>query len=94
MALQVNNVVLNNGMSAETSYARIDSIGGSKDGLTFSLNYYLDQQSFIEGKEYLKSEQHTFVPSVADDAQNFIKQGYNYLKSLPDFADAIDVLEE
>jgi hypothetical protein len=28
-----------------------------------------------------------------DDSKNFIKQGYEYLKTLTDFQDAADVLE-
>lgn len=36
----------------------------------------------------------TFTASVANDSPNHVKQGYEYLKTLPEFTDAIDVLEE
>lgn len=89
MALKVN-VTTESGVSFDQSYARIDSIGGSKDSLQFTLNYYVGQQEFLEGKGYLKQERYEFEPSVEDDAPNFIKQGYEHLKALPDFAQATD----
>lgn len=41
----------------------------------------------------VQRKQYRFVPSVEDNAPNFIKQGYEYLKTLPDYVDAFDVLE-
>ena len=32
-----------------------------------------------------------FTPSIADDADNFIIQAYNHIKSLDDYSDYIDV---
>jgi len=32
-----------------------------------------------------------FTPSIADDADNLIVQAYNYIKSLDDYSDYIDV---
>ena len=32
-----------------------------------------------------------FTPSVAEGSENTIKQAYEYLKTLPEFADAVDV---
>lgn len=89
MALQ-KNLELNTGLTVENAYLRIDAISGYKGEIAISVNSYVSQQAFIDGNEYLQQQFFTFVPSVADDAPNFIKQGYLYLKTLPEFADATD----
>lgn len=91
MAIQMR-VVLESGIEVESAYARVGNRNGdNKEELTFSLNYYINNQAPSEGKAILKQEHYTFVPSVADDAPNDIKQCYEYIKTLPEFADAIDV---
>lgn len=35
-----------------------------------------------------------FQYSKNDDSKNYHKQGYKYMKTLPEYAEAIDVLEE
>jgi hypothetical protein len=37
------------------------------------------------------SQSFEFTPSVEVAAENFIKQAYEHLKTLPEFADAVDV---
>lgn len=76
------------------SYARIDSLSGSKTSIRFTLNYYLSQEAFKDMYTYLQQETHTFTPSVAKGSENFIKQAYLYIKSLPEFQGSIDILED
>lgn len=40
------------------------------------------------------SSYYTFDSDVSDPAANFVKQAYEFLKTLPEFEGAIDVLEE
>lgn len=88
------NKVLKTGMEVISAYVRIDSIGGNKESLTMTVNTYMSQEAFSSGLSYLEHEIHTFIPSVTDLSPNFIKQGYEYLKSLPTYEGAIDVLED
>jgi hypothetical protein len=67
------------------AYHKIESIQGTKENMDFKL--YIFNES---GDKLLTSENYSFVPSVDDDAANFIKQGYEYLKTLPPFTNAID----
>lgn len=90
MGLKLRNVSLESGIEVETSYIRIDTVNGSKDELTISANYYIDKQASDDGKPLFKYETYNFHPSVADDSPNFIKQGYEYLKTLPEFSEALD----
>ncbi len=93
MALS-KNIVLGNGLTVDNSYIRIDTISGYKSGLDISVNSYVSRQDFKDGKGYLEQKFYNFVPNVDDNAKNFIKQGYEYLKTLDEYKDAISILEE
>lgn len=90
MALIINSLELSNGLSANNVYVRIDTVNGSKEEITISLNYYVNKDSFTQGKSPLKQYHHSFVPSVGEDSPNFIKQGYEYIKTIPEFAESVD----
>jgi hypothetical protein len=66
-----------------SAYWRIEHISGNKQGLTFVVNAYSTNQGST-----LCSNQFSFIPKL--DGDNFIKQAYQFLKSLPEFADAVD----
>lgn len=67
----------------ENAYIKIVSISGSKKSLTAEI-------AIFESKDgmFLKSQNFSFVPEL--DGSNFIRQAYLHLKSLPEFADAVD----
>lgn len=73
-------------MQYDNCYCKIASVNGSKDEMGIFLNVLTSADSgyLLERKYY------SFTPSVADNSENFIKQGYEYLKTLPEFADVID----
>ncbi|OMD08402.1 hypothetical protein [Paenibacillus odorifer] len=93
MALEMKNNTLDTGITVASAYVRIDTISGSKDSISIGLNYYVNKNAVTEGKPFFKTEQYLFIPSVDDSSANFIKQGYEHLKSLPEFSEATDVLE-
>jgi hypothetical protein len=66
------------------AYCKIETISGSKSQIDFNLYIYANDK-IIATKRY------AFTPSVADGSDNFIKQAYLHLKSLPEFAGAVDV---
>lgn len=67
------------------TYSRITSICGNKDGITFKLEHmkYDDKTIIID------TEQYTFIPEL-ESKNNFIKQGYLYLKSTPLYSESVD----
>lgn len=69
-----------------TAYIKIISVEGSKGSINIVVGIYKDDKLII-------TKTYTFTPSVQDSATNFIKQAYEYLKTLNDFRDATDVLE-
>lgn len=71
------------------SYVQITEIYGGKEKITMQVATYTDNL-----KEYLLSnEVYDFIPDVCEDSENFIKQGYLYLKALDKFKDAVDIFE-
>ena len=67
-------------------YAMIKSISGTKNQLSMQVAFY----SNANKEKIIESKQYRFEPSVSDGSTNFIQQGYEYLKTLPEFADAVD----
>jgi hypothetical protein len=65
-----------------SAYIKVSNIRGDKSQLIATVNFTNELQQFT--KEYL-------VPiSVATGSSNFIAQIYEHLKTLPEFAGAID----
>lgn len=89
MALQLN-VNLDSGIQVEGAYARIENMTGNKDGLTFYVSYYLNAEAISEHLPYFKQSIHDFVPDAGDNSVRWDKQGYENLKLLPEFGNAID----
>lgn len=69
-----------------TSYAMIKSVSGDKTKISLQVVFYADSSK----EQTIDYKQYTFTPSVGDGSSNFIQQGYEYLKTLPEFADAVD----
>ncbi len=67
----------------ENSYIKITNISGDKNKISCSLSFLKDKN-----KEFISSSSYQFTPSL--DGDNFIKQAYLHLKTLPEFADAVD----
>jgi hypothetical protein len=62
------------------AYVKVLTVAGSKTDLTALILFLTDNLSF--------EKSFTFVPDL--DGPNFIKQAYLHLKTLPEFADAVD----
>mgnify|MGYP003983172683 CR=1 FL=1 len=62
-------------------YIKIVDIQGNKDSINMVLEFKNDKAKY--------NEHHSFTPDLTGG--NFIKQGYDRLKTLPEFADALDV---
>lgn len=77
-------------LTFENAYFQIGYLSGDKNQINFSIKIYEDQSktNFIEQLSF------SFIPSISDSSSNFIKQGYEYLKTLTNFQGAIDVLED
>lgn len=75
------------GMEVQGCYIKVLCFEGSKKGMSVCLSYHADKDS---PKLFTEWQSVVFDPL----AGNYIEQAYKYLKTLPAFNDATDVLEE
>lgn len=92
MAL-LSDFTASSGIEVPNAYIRIDSVGGTKSSCALSVSFYISKEAYDSNKFPIQTEHYSFIPSVEDGAENFIKQGYEYLKTLGQFKNATDVLE-
>lgn len=72
-------------VSFEDAYHKITFLAGNKEKMNITLGIYnKEQNNLIEEKYYI------FAPSVDDGSTDFIEQAYIYVKTLPEYADAVD----
>lgn len=93
MALRMTKDI-GSGLVLPGLYARIDTISGFKGGIDLSLNFYVSRDHFLKGNSFTLQEMHHFKPDVGRGSENFIRQGYLYLKTLPDYEAAEDIWED
>lgn len=65
------------------AYIKIDSIFGDKNTITLNVGIYQ-----LPDKIELTRKGFSFAQDL--DGKNVIAQGYEYLKTLPEFSDAVD----
>jgi len=85
MALTKDAVFEKNGFSgklvAKNAYWKIDKISGNKESITFEI------RAIVDGEIVAKFNS-AIVPKL--NSSNFIAQAYDHLKTLPEFAGAVD----
>ena len=64
------------------AYIKVRNVSGDKDNLNANVVFTNDKIEF--------DKNYSFSASVADNAPNFIKQAYEYLKTLPEFENSED----
>jgi len=70
-----------------SAYFQINYLSGTKFCQEITLTAYDD----AEKQNVICQNIYTFRPSVSEGSLNFIKQGYEFLKTLQEFAEAVDV---
>lgn len=90
MALLVDKK-LENGIELNKCYAKIGSIYGDKNYINFSLDYYYNKEYRVGNSPSICSETYGFNYALEDKC--IIDVCYEYLKTLDDFENAIDVIE-
>lgn len=90
MALSKENYELANTLKTENAYIRIDTIGGSKHSIHLDVKIYASQQAAQDDLPYIEQKTYSFTPIVDNKSLNYHKQGYEYIKTLSEYADAVD----
>jgi hypothetical protein len=76
------NVKTGKSKLAIAAYIKVQNVSGNKNNLNATVMFTDDAIQF--------SKNYAFPASVADGAPNFIKQAYEYLKTLPEFENSED----
>lgn len=92
----LQKAVSDNGLQTPEAYHRISGMFVTQSRVEFTLSSYASIEFFKENNLAIPlfSKEYNFVPDVTEEAKNIFKQGYEYLFSLPEYKNAIDVLEE
>jgi hypothetical protein len=92
MALQIKykKEVFGQEILFEKAYVEITFISGDKYNLDIYVTIYNNQSK----QDVLDKTSYRFSLDITDNGLNPYKQGYNYMKTLEEYKDAIDVLEE
>jgi hypothetical protein len=69
---------------ASDVYFKVTLVHGTKEEMAYEVT------GTSEDGETMFVKTFSFVPSVSDDADNFIKQAYEHAKTLADFTGAVD----
>lgn len=77
------------GFEIKNTYIKITRVEGNKENLLLQVRYFQTKDS----AEILEEKYYSFIPDVTATAKNFIEQGYEYLKTLDEYKDTIDILE-
>lgn len=71
--------------SQKNAYCKISGLNGNKNSMVIEVSIFNKKNgNGIDTKYY------TFAPSVEENSLNDTAQAYYYLKTLPDFSDAVD----
>lgn len=69
----------------DDAYYKVDTISGTKDLQNFCVLVYKTSEKITQ----IDMQMYQFVPDL-NSTENFIAQAYSYLKTLPEYANAID----
>lgn len=88
MALQ-KDFVTESGFELKNAYYRVDTFHGDRNQVRLGIGVYVNEQMRREGKPaagYLE-----YIIPTPNTSGNMFAEMYAYLKTLPEFDDAIDV---
>ena len=88
MALS-KTVSTNSGLLVPNAYIRIDEQSGGKNVIDLRVRIYVSKEKREEGAAWVEEKLQSFVPDTSENSSNFIKQGYDFLKTLEEYADSI-----
>jgi hypothetical protein len=77
------NIELSNGIKVDGAYIRVEYPSVTKDSISFTVRKYVASDKPFFSEDFITA------PYTLDGANPFV-QAYEYLKSLPEYTDAVD----
>lgn len=84
---------MDTGLVVDNVYCKVEEINANKEKMNFYLGIYLNKDARDGDKIPLETKFYSCEHNVLIN-ENSIRQSYNYLKTLEEFKDAVDDLEE
>jgi hypothetical protein len=78
------------GIVVESAYAKIEQVSGNESQLQLTVYFYFNEEARFSGKPPFSQSQYSFKPEESEGSLRWDRQGYEYLKFLPEFSEAID----
>lgn len=69
----------------KNAYYKIKQVEGNKTKINIEIGIYEQK-----GGKLLETRQYQYQPDVSDNSENFLKQGYEFLKTLQEYSDSSD----
>lgn len=92
MAIKTNLTTIH-GIELVGAYVRVEYVVGDKENIIITVRTYVSQKMATDGGAFIEEKSYIFPPNVTAESDNFIKQGYEYLKTLMMYKDATDIIE-
>ncbi len=80
------------GFDYPASYVKVEFVRAWKTDSFIWVNWYADAQARADMKQPVKQQEFTVETGLLVDGGNIIASSYIYLKTLPQFANATDIL--
>lgn len=95
MALQISVLAADTlvGTDCPESYVKIEFVRAWKSDSVIWVNWYADKEARLDLKQPVKQKEYT-APTASLVGTNIIAASYEWIKALPDFTGAIDVLTD
>ncbi|WP_141230057.1 hypothetical protein [Terribacillus saccharophilus] len=94
MALQQTFTVPDSGVTITKAYICVEVTEVTSVNQTILLGFYINRDAKLNGKEPVYRNKHSFAPNLSSDSKNAFVQGYEYVKTLPEYQSAVDIFEE
>ena len=91
MALQLQNYTLQNGLKSDVAYIVIEYFEGTQEMIKLDVKAYISKEAKENGMSPLDQNFVTFKPNLSKDSPNYHQQGYEYLKTMPNYKNAINI---
>ncbi|MEC0282439.1 hypothetical protein [Terribacillus saccharophilus] len=86
-------IKLDSGIVVEDAYIQVFSLSGNKANLEITVDIYVSRAASIS-KPSVERRFYNFTPDQDDVSIRWDKQAYRYIKTLPEYEGAVDILEE
>lgn len=75
------------GLTINNAYLRIETFSGSETHVNFNLSVYINKESYDENRSPITRINYS---TEFDKDRNLFRQMYEYLRSLPEYEDAVE----